>query len=742
MSNQGGVFVSLLQEAQLGRLGSRFSLNFRPLDQVIYLSPMGRFYDQPVELGIGLRLNGQTHILPFARVGEGVIHFQKVTQEFLVEGLEFRVRDAKLGIEFGCKIYAPFYPGDRKISVAPFFYFDLSVRSFLNGRKSFAPLQGEWFLSLSGVNDLEVQDKIIKAHLRSKVDPNCWYFSPDCRPQSKSAFSEGVFQGELAIAPLDDQHWNIERNITNVCFLKSFVLGSAHQTLNETLIIAAYQAGPVLKAQRQEHNFLYTAFFEDCLSVLDFARNNREELLKKTDLFTGTIYQATIGEASKSLISCGFHNYLANTWWVIGSQQEDRFFVWEGWCGFHSTLDVEYNNSWFAILYWPELLEKQLDAWYANIQPEGFPSHDIGILLEVNEQAYPHHMPVEQSCNLILLTYVIWRMRGYLKWRDHLPEMIKIVNYLLNSDTTGNGYPNIGVANTVDDGDATVQYAKEQTYLAVKVLAALSAFTALTAELPVSKGSKSLLARISEMTARIKNTMEKEAWVGDHYAVCLPQSGKDLYDVWTGKQLDSGELFGWDAYSLYTANGLLWLLATGLKPDLDYNRLITDLQKSMKKSLTLFGCTHSNVDRSNVWLSQNMWRDQIAAYLGIDYSSMSERYWRFLEWENTQGRGGCFVDTYGWNWLSYYPRGITAFGTLAASIGMQVNIQQQTIELFPIHCPCKFPLVIVADWQNGMVPWVEFWIDNGELLWRLEGRLPAKWRIIIHSGRALVSDYA
>ena len=48
--------MGLLQEALIGRLGSRFSLNLRPRERKIYLSPMGRFYDQPVEIGIGLRL--------------------------------------------------------------------------------------------------------------------------------------------------------------------------------------------------------------------------------------------------------------------------------------------------------------------------------------------------------------------------------------------------------------------------------------------------------------------------------------------------------------------------------------------------------------------------------------------------------------------------------------------------------------------------------------------------------------
>ncbi len=48
--------MGLLQEAILERLCSHFSLNFRPAEQTKYLSPKGRLYNQPIELGIGLRL--------------------------------------------------------------------------------------------------------------------------------------------------------------------------------------------------------------------------------------------------------------------------------------------------------------------------------------------------------------------------------------------------------------------------------------------------------------------------------------------------------------------------------------------------------------------------------------------------------------------------------------------------------------------------------------------------------------
>lgn len=725
--------MGLLQEALLGRLGSRFSINFRPKERKVYLSPLGRFYDQPVDLGIGLRLNGKTYILPFADL-DNAETFSYVEQEFLVEGLEYKTRDHKLGVEFSCRIHAPFYPEDRKISSAPFFYIDLKVRSFIHGRNDFQPFDGEWFFSLSGAKvDAE---HIITLPITSKLDKNCWYYSKDCPPGLHFDFSENTFYGEVKVCPLtNEKDWRISTDSNNVYFSKPFSLNFPEIILEETLIISGFQPNIILKAWHENCRFQYTDYFSNIDAIIEFARAERNELLQKTNLFTQTIYNSSISPSAKSLIACGFQNYLANSWWVLDENNKDWFFIWEGWCCFHSTLDVEYNNSWFSLIYWPELLEKQIKAWFRNIQSEGFPSHDIGVLLEVNSQAYPHHMPVEESCNLLLLIYALWRFRGYREWEEHLEQLVRIVDYLVTTDTTGNGYPNLGVANTVDDAAASVQYSKEQTYLAIKVLSALTAFVELTKKVSDSEPLRLLLQKATDMMAKIKETLDSVAWMGDHYAVCLPQSTEGLRDVWTGKEIKGTNLDGWDAYSLYTTNGLLFLLATEIKPDLNYERLIMDLQNSLEKSLTPYGCTHSSVDRSNVWLSQNFWRDQIASYLGIDLLDMTDRYWKFLEFENSQGRGGCYVDTYGWNWLSYYPRGVTMIGIIASALGMRVNIEKREIDLSPVRLPCRFPIPILADWEKGAIPWVECRIEQGKILWRLEGQIPDEWHIKMDFGQ-------
>jgi hypothetical protein len=113
---------------------------------------------------------------------------------------------------------------------------------------------------------------------------------------------------------------------------------------------------------------------------------------------------------------------------------------------------------------------------------------------------------------------------------------------------------------------------------------------------------------------------------------------------------------------------------------------------------------------------------------------MMELYWNFLEWENTQGRGGCYVDSYGWNWLSYYPRGMTAIGILASQLGMRVDAIKETLTLEPVEWPCRFPLIPLADWEKGIIPWFNGRIEDGIPVWIIEGEPPLGWKVVVHKG--------
>jgi hypothetical protein len=267
----------------------------------------------------------------------------------------------------------------------------------------------------------------------------------------------------------------------------------------------------------------------------------------------------------------------------------------------------------------------------------------------------------------------------------------------------------------VDDASPAVQFAREQTYLAFKTLAA---FRACAEMAKASKDAR--FAQICRKRMRLINKALAGVWMGDHYPVCMVRSARGLKNPWTGKPLSEAQIEGFDAYTLYTGNGLLYLLMTGTDVECDEEKLRTDVVSTRAASLSEYGCTHSSVDTANLWVSQNLWRDFVAAYLGLDMLDMIDRYWAHQVFENTSGREGGFTDTYGANWLSFYPRGAAAFGIFPAGLGLRFDRTKRRITLAPVRAPMRMPILQLADWKRGRIPWVEVSLTNGRMNVRLE----------------------
>jgi hypothetical protein len=119
-----------LIETMLGRLGSRFTLHFLPRERQVRLSPLGKYYDLPWHLRLGFRvgeLGEVIRVLPFA--GAETETFPEVEMELTMTSVIFRARDRQLGVAAIFKFTAPFYPKDEPLSLAPFFYLDVTLES-------------------------------------------------------------------------------------------------------------------------------------------------------------------------------------------------------------------------------------------------------------------------------------------------------------------------------------------------------------------------------------------------------------------------------------------------------------------------------------------------------------------------------------------------------------------------------------------------------------------------------------
>ncbi len=702
----------MLYETILSKLGSRMSLNFRPQEQAVVYSPLGRYYDGRLDLALGVTVEGESRCLPFTAKHQ---HFPEIEQHLTMTSVLYRATWREKGLRLEAEFISPFYPQDEKLSTAPILYVRLAVLPF--GQTPDSRRRGrvevifhqDWDSRAAGVTSLGESAEATTLRREMEIDlaqteiGTSAFFAPALEPLEMTLACDEVLAAEAPDL------------VTNV---RGFTCTLECGTDEAWITWVCHTPDPILDIQTEKAPFKYTEFFASVEEVLDYATTQREEILQRTRFFDSLISEASLTPAEKDLHAFGFQSYLANTWWALRPDGRDWYSVWEGCCLFHSTVDVEYNMAPFYLLFWPRLLELEIDAWaeFALTRPDvagKYMSHDIGIRHQVSAQAYPHAMEIEENCNYLLMLHALWRVTGDdAPIRRHWSLARDLAAFLHDADRNGNGFPQVGVANTIDDASPAVQFSHEQTYLAVKTAAACRATTTMAQQVGDQHEAEACEAQVR----LIEKTLQREAWLSDHYAVCIDRGITEVADPWNEGQLltdvldAEGRIIGWDAYSLYTSLGLLTLQMTGTPLPLgDLERLRQDLRCAAEQSRGPYGCFHSSADHSNEWISMNLHRDFVAAYLGLDLiTPHTGLYWNFeLHNNSLWGRGGCFTDTYGGNFLHYYPRGLTSLGMLAALGGIVFDKVAGRLELVPVRWPLRLPLVQLADWTALRVPWLE-----------------------------------
>jgi hypothetical protein len=482
--------------------------------------------------------------------------------------------------------------------------------------------------------------------------------------------------------------------------------------------------GPVLEVFGKKHPFLYASRFASLEAVADWARTNGGDIFANAKKVDAIVAGNNLSPSINHLMAQTLHSWLMNTWWV-DRDGKDWFSVWEGSCGFHSTVDVEFTQSPFYLAVWPELLGIELDYWpefsksgtlTLGDRGEGteFLSHDCGAMAQANGQDYPHEMEVEETTNYLIMLYAHWRRTGNFsiarKWAK---TVVKYLHFLERCDTKGKGVPDVGVANTIDDGAPALQYGREQVYLAVKTLAAFQCGAAILEEL----GDTATATHFRKKADFIRGRVESEGWKDDHYICLLNTDGRGLKNPWTGKDLGMEIVPGWDGYHIYTANGLAPLDMVGFSTGLDETRLEKDLVNATEACLCEYGCSHSDYEADEYalgglqdgmagvsakpgWISMNMLRDISALYRGLDFRHLSERYWNWQVTTNAQAPA-LFFETFGGNNLHFYPRGVAVWGFFDALAGLRIDRVAGRDEARPVISHLKVPRLIDADWKAG-----------------------------------------
>lgn len=689
----------------LGRLGSRLNLIFEPAHQRIRYSPLGLFLDRPTELLLGVAgPDGQHHVFPFTGKGTPLQYIETHLTPTTVTWIGYCV---PLFVQVEVTFTAPFWPQDESTSLWPGYFISVSVRPMNRIR---------WHKQQPPPATVKIVFDVQRAgRLKSDGKPAIKFAHPISLVPTKEdtiladwpvkVETDLVAQTRDWIGPVE-AGWRLVDGV----FTATVNVQRRALSVAPPLMWVAHTESVVLDADRQPARFRYARHWPTLEDAVAFGRSDADTLIEKSARFDALIAGSALSDTARHLFAQSFQSYLMNTWWCDRVDGSEWFSVWEGSCLFHSTVDVEYNVSLFYYLLWPHLLGLQLRQWTRHLKanqrgPGRYLDHDMGAGSVVNGNEYGHIMGVEEAGNYLLMLNAHARFNGdtaILREPVIRDAARDLTAYILWTDQRGRGFPTEDVANTVDDGCPALQFGREQVYLAVKRLCALRAAESL---LPLTGHDTGLLRQIRQATAATKRTLKKLAWLGDHYAVCIDADAASVIDPYTNKPFGKGKLHGWDDYHIYANNGLLLLLMTGALPDRDLVApMRRDLASALRAALGHYGCSHNAGDPTNIWVSQNIWRDCVGHYLNEPIPDLTARYWDLQVWSNTGDQAKCFVDTYLNNNLSRYPRGIASAGYLMSMAGLQIDHVKRRTTVAPVIQDGCIPLFPLADWKRNKIP--------------------------------------
>lgn len=715
----------------LSRLGSRFGLLFEPHRRRVLHSALGRFLDQPLDLAVGItHPDGTQRVLPLTAEGQP---FYACEQFERINSITFRGYDEKLGLRLELNLHSPFYPRAEQLCVMPAFYVEIrltpakKIRWLRMGEPDVT--EAQVFIRLQRPDtQIDLSPGQIDLNYDVALHPEYERLGYEATEAATAKPAEGEIRTAHVcerIASLNEDAEPIEQDGGRGLTLKLPVTEEG-SGVKWRLVWAAHTDADVLEVRHQPARFRYLKYWDNLDAVMGYAVDNRDDNLAYSRRFEKLLEQAPLPQARRHNIALGFQSYLSNTFWCDTADGREWFSNWEGACLFHSTVDVEYNLSMLYFAVWPELLAKTLDQWteFGKDHPDSggkILSHDMGRGLVANGQDYPHDMPVEENANYLLLlqTYAHWT--GNTELIDRHADFIRaLTRYLLWTDRDGSGFPSEGTANTIDDASPAIQYSRKQTYLAVKRVTGLQA----AADLLSRAGDEPLATDCRDAVRVARPKIEAEAWLGDHYAVCVDKDATGVVDVWTGKPLPMDELAGWDDYSIYAANGLLLPRMIDRDTGFDMNKFRLDLHSSIRETMTPYGCSHNSSDKMNVWVSQNIWRDLVGRYIGAIVPPMDCRYWDLQVFSNAGDQSFGFIDTYIGNELCFYPRGATAFGHFLAGPRIRIDRLAEDgpkISITPDrYRHSRWPLLPMADWEAGKIP---VCVVDGEGNVQIEGEI-------------------
>ncbi|MBM4050481.1 MAG: hypothetical protein FJ279_35755, partial [Planctomycetes bacterium] len=541
-----------LMSTCVARLGSRFSLILDPIRREIHYGTLGLLRQSEAEMVVGLDDGRAFCALPLSKAGEP---FFVVDQHQTMTALMYEAHSVKHGATLRMEIVAPFWPQDETTSLVPAYILKFRVEHLKRVRWTPAAKDAtrkgvlRFGLKLPGAKVSAANGGVVLSYRLAVGDVGTTGEGGQLHRQGLAG----------RVAPIEGSSRDLIVPIVGAwqvrdgCLEAPFDVSADGASAEFSLALVGYCGDALFERFGKAMPLKYTRHWKDAAAVAKFVKANHLRLCDKSRQFDALWTQSALSAAVQDLAALSFQSYLMCTLWAAGQDGPDWFSVWEGSCRYNSTVDVTYNEAMFYFACWPQLLEMIFEEWshHANdVEGErrrisrlpgdrqhqtvedfrgAILEHDMGAGWTANGQSYHHAMPVEENANFLLLLYAHGKWWGRERlFRRYNKLNQALVEYLLWSDSTGNGFPDRGTANTIDDATPAVQYGRDNVYLGIKRLAALHAAGRMFAYC----GEKKLAAVCRAEVRKAVRTLNA-GWLGDHWGVCLDKSAEGLLDCWS-----------------------------------------------------------------------------------------------------------------------------------------------------------------------------------------------------------------
>ncbi len=686
----------MLYDSIIACFGTRFTVNMLPAARRYRVFPLGTFHyfdwrktdTVGISIGtcpqvvssetamIGLRHADVTRILPFADGETFATLRQRITPLTTV----ITATDPALPVSVTFTFRSSFYPQSFDYSCIPAYCVDVEIANTSSDTVSAEVCFG-----------LPLHNPEISANGLRSIMPIDFPDGIDHTGIDSLTFEQIIMAGNATVDSSGDMP-----------LLYCPVTLAAGTAQSVRFYHVGYIPQPTLNQQGKRLKFGYTTLWEQATAVLAWWREHEDAIGRKSALFESTVMDATVPPELKAILSAAFKGIACNAWWA----EDDWFSIMEIGA-YHSTLDVDYQLALFFFQYWPELVKRMLQQWAAYYRPgSGYMAHDVGQHLEATGNRYGgpgSAMKVEENCNYLLLLHHCWRSTDDASLlTDKQSLLTELVEFLFAADTSGSGLPNRYADNTNDWGSGLITASEEQAYHGVRLVAAYTA----VAQIADYFQDAHLAERCRTTIQRIKQTM-RDGWLGDHYPISFADPASFHH------------------YSMWTPHGLLYPLRAGMELNIQLDHLRVDLIVSTRRTLREHGCVHSTVDVRG-WLTQNLWRDCIAAYLGVDMTDHLRRYLghgEYVSYEDTtilevanelMVVAGATADhryageLHDFPMVDGHPRPACGFGLMYALAGVQFDAIDKRLTCRPVSFPLRIALTHLADWDAEIVPWLTF----------------------------------